>query len=296
MSCLRILSLALRSVILAGLLVVPVGLLNASDIQQVNGTVKSADPKTGVVVVDTDDGEMTIQTTPKTANFGLIVEGKTFTIRVKDTKNGKVAISVAVAKEVKGNSKKAVGPAPAKGGIDKHRYGLDPVIVGNASVRSNAKLLKELAEIDVSELIRFQSTKVEFERRQTGTLVSSEGLLHPNRSVWKKVAPRLRAIFEQLSSMKFEDIQTFERQDRYIPTAAETPRTFVESLSFWQRFDRALKHIPVPGQPEFPFGNVSMIPVFGAQYQDSGFRFVKTGRSRTRYTQFCELGCLSPEF
>ena len=68
----------------------------AGDKDSVVGTVISADPQTGLVVVDTDNGEVTVQVTPKTAHFKLVAAGKSLSFKVKSSENGLTATSVAL--------------------------------------------------------------------------------------------------------------------------------------------------------------------------------------------------------
>lgn len=88
-----------RTVIILALAFMAGAEVFTADKDSVVGTVISADPQTGIVVVDTDNGEVTVQVTPQTAHFKLVAAGKSLSFKVKSSENGLTATSVAFSRQ-----------------------------------------------------------------------------------------------------------------------------------------------------------------------------------------------------
>jgi WD40 repeat protein len=271
--------------------VVP-GTAVAAGTEKVVGRVQSANPKTGVVVLETDAGEVTVQVTPKTKNFKIIAVGMNLIFTVKETNDELVAQSVVLDKKAQARPKinkptktepgsgEPSSPAdePQSNQVDdevtaRGHYGLQPYIPGDASIRPNGRLLGQIAELDLSKLYRFQSTKqIAFEKMGQETVITVQGKLHPDQRAWAGIASQLADLFEPWSTTKLR-FQTTGRIERPTvkPKVLEEgeSRKFSDLLPFWERMRRAIVDAPVAGRTDFPFGEASIIPQYGLEHPKS---------------------------
>lgn len=175
----------------------------------VTGVIKSADPNTGAVVLETHDGEVTVNVTVKTKNWKLVQVGKSVAVKIDDNADGNVATSVSISNQ-KGAAAKAKGKqAEPKIVVDNGslpndaKYGVEPVMAGDAELRPDLNLLKSVVGINRSRLFRFdQTARAEIDRQDTFTNLTIEGRLSIDRAAWKEIANELSTAFAVRSTFK----------------------------------------------------------------------------------------------